>query len=241
MTTNLKVEMWPILKVFSYAENARLHSDEQISAIAKSITEFGFVNPCLVDAKGVLIAGHCRVLSAKTLGMKTVPVIRLGYLSDVQARALRLADNALPLQATWDPGRIKAELADLRMAGYEMNLLGFGDAQLLSFETWGDPLAGMPGLNAGDREPFQQMTFTLHDSQVETVKAAIGAAIALGAFDGPNQNSNGNGLARICGQFLERSRAERKREVSKGPAGRADRGAGGKRTGEANPLQRQGH
>ena len=61
----LKIETWPIGKVLPYAKNARLHSESQVEALAKSITEFGFVNPCLVDADGVLIAGHGRVLAAK--------------------------------------------------------------------------------------------------------------------------------------------------------------------------------
>ena len=61
----------------------------------------------------------------------------------------------------------------------------------------------MGKLPDGDREPFQQMTFTLHDTQVEQVKAAIVASKALGEFvDSPNENSNGNALARICETFV---------------------------------------
>ena len=91
----LKVEDWSIDRVLPYAKNARLHSPEQVAAISKSMAEFGFVNPCLIDAEGVLIAGHGRILSAKSLGMTTVPVIRLGHLTEIQARALRIADNQL--------------------------------------------------------------------------------------------------------------------------------------------------
>lgn len=71
--SELKIKTWPIGRVLAYAKNARLHSDEQIDIVAN----------------GVLIAGHCRVLSSKKLGMKTVPVIKLGYLTEQQARALR--------------------------------------------------------------------------------------------------------------------------------------------------------
>jgi len=60
-----------------YAENARTHSPTQVAQIAASIAEFGFVNPVLVDAEGVLIAGHGRVMAAKQLGLATVPVLRL--------------------------------------------------------------------------------------------------------------------------------------------------------------------
>lgn len=64
---------------------------------------------------------------------------------------------------------------------------------------WGDAFGGLP---EGDRAPFQQMTFTLHDEQVEQVKAAMEAAKAMGPFDSENENSNGNALARVCETFL---------------------------------------
>lgn len=138
----IKIEMVPIGDVLAYAKNARLHSDAQVDLVAKSITEFGFVNPCLVDKDSVLIAGHCRVISDNKLGMKTVPVIRLGYLTEDQARALRLADNALPAQATWDVELIQAEIASLRLVGFDIPLLGFSDVQL---QEWGLAADGSVG------------------------------------------------------------------------------------------------
>jgi DNA modification methylase len=129
----LKIETWPIEKVINYARNARLHDEIQVKAIAASITEFGFINPCLVDPNGVLIAGHGRVLACKHLGRETIPVIRLGHLTEIQIKALRIADNQLPTQASWSPELLRLELNDLQLAGYEMQLLGFDDVQLVSF------------------------------------------------------------------------------------------------------------
>ncbi len=129
----LKIEQWPIGKVFSYARNARLHSDEQVSLVANSIKEFGFVNPCLVDANGVLIAGHCRILASKQLGMKTVPVIKLGHLTEQQARAYRIADNSLPMRASWDNLLMLDELKSLKLENYDIPLLGFTEMDLLKF------------------------------------------------------------------------------------------------------------
>jgi len=140
-TADLAVEQWPIEKVLPYAQNARLHSPEQVTAITKSIKEFGFVNPCLVDAEGVLIAGHGRILGAKSIGMKTVPVIRLGHLTEQQARALRIADNQLPMLATWDAALMKSELESLQLDGYDVNLLGFDNYQLAEFMS--PPNAGL--------------------------------------------------------------------------------------------------
>ena len=121
----LKVEQIAIGKVHAYAKNARLHPDEQVALIASSIAEFGFVNPVLIDAKGVLIAGHGRVLAAKTLGLAEVPAIRLGHLTPAQAKAYRLADNQIPLGSSWDAALLKAELFDLSGAGFDVALTGF--------------------------------------------------------------------------------------------------------------------
>lgn len=130
----LKIEQWPIERVLPYAKNARLHSPAQVDAIEASIKEFGFINPCLVDADGMLIAGHGRILALKKSGASTVPVIRLGHLNETQSRALRIADNSLPAQATWDAALIQAEIAALRLAGFNIPLLAFPEAQL---RGWG--------------------------------------------------------------------------------------------------------
>src|ERR1700675_4307501 len=87
------VERWPLVRLLPYAANARTHPDEQIAQIAGSIAEFGFNVPCLVDDRGVLIAGHGRLLAARRLGLSEVPVIRLGHLTDAQARAFRPPAN----------------------------------------------------------------------------------------------------------------------------------------------------
>jgi DNA modification methylase len=114
-----------------YAENARTHSPSQVAQIAASIAEFGFVNPILVDADGVLIAGHGRVMAAKQLGLATVPVLRLGHLSPAQARALRLADNQIALNSGWDDALLAAEIARIRdEAVVDLDVLGFSGMEL---------------------------------------------------------------------------------------------------------------
>jgi hypothetical protein len=115
--SQLAVEHWPIDRLKAYAKNARTHSKEQVDQIAASMREFGFVNPVGVDRQGTLIWGHGRILAAAQLGMATVPVIRLGHLSDAQARALRIADNQIALNAGWDLELLKFELLELKGAG----------------------------------------------------------------------------------------------------------------------------
>lgn len=153
MTTKLKIEHWPIGKVLAYAQNARMHSEKQVDAIEASIREFGFINPVLVDAKGVLIAGHGRILALKQMGEKTVPVIRLGHLTEPQAKALRIADNALPMQATWDADMIRLEISALKLEGYDVKLLGFSEAQLRNWNVDPAPAADPNAIPAASRKP----------------------------------------------------------------------------------------
>jgi DNA modification methylase len=129
-TDALQVELWSIGRLLPYAANARTHSDEQVAQIAGSIAEFGFNVPCLVDDRGVLIAGHGRLLAARRLGLQQVPVIRLGHLTDAQARAFRLADNRIALNADWDDALLAAELERLKEDGVALDLLGFAEDEL---------------------------------------------------------------------------------------------------------------
>ena len=86
--TNLQVVTWPVEKLIPYARNARTHSAEQVAQVAASIAEFGWTNPILAGADGIVIAGHARLLAARKLGMTEVPVIVLDHLTESQRRAL---------------------------------------------------------------------------------------------------------------------------------------------------------
>ncbi|WP_439580501.1 ParB/Srx family N-terminal domain-containing protein, partial [Elioraea sp.] len=130
MQPSLQVESIPLDRVLPYAANARTHPDEQIAQIAASIAEFGFNVPVLLDDAGVLIAGHGRVLAAQRLGLDVVPAIRLGHLSEAQARAYRLADNQIALNSGWDESLLAAELRALRTDAVDLALLGFDQATL---------------------------------------------------------------------------------------------------------------
>ena len=131
MQPDLVVSSLPVARLVPYAENARTHSPSQVAQIAASIAEFGFVNPVLVDAEGVLIAGHGRVMAAKQLGLASVPVLRLGHLSPAQARALRLADNQIALNSGWDEALLAAEIARIRdEAVVDLDVLGFSGMEL---------------------------------------------------------------------------------------------------------------
>ncbi len=187
-----------------YARNSRTHSDVQINKIASSIKEFGFLNPVLIDKDNGIIAGHGRVMAAQKLGLKEVPVLQIGHLSDTQKRAYIIADNRLALDAGWDEEMLRVEFAELTDDGFNLELTGFSldEIQGMDFDD-GDEV-GMPDLPDGDKEPFQQKTFTLHDEQAAIVDDAVTLARTNPLVDtGLNENSNGNALALICSQWLE--------------------------------------
>jgi hypothetical protein len=119
------VERWPTERLISYARNARTHDAEQVEQIAASIREWGWTNPVLVAEDGTIIAGHGRVLAAKKLRIKEVPVMVAAGWSDAQKRAYALADNKLALNAGWDLALLSLELNELEEIGFELDLTGF--------------------------------------------------------------------------------------------------------------------
>lgn len=149
-----KVEHWPTDRLKKYARNARTHTGSQVDAVAASIMEFGFTNPLLVDADGVLIAGHCRLAAAQKLGLPEVPVIVLGHLSEAQRRAYVIADNQLALQSGWDLSILEAELESLQVDGFDVDLLGF-DVDELS-KMLGGEFDGADDDDEGDDDVFDR-------------------------------------------------------------------------------------
>ena len=132
-----KIEHWPLARLLPYARNARTHSDDQVAQIAASIVEFGFTNPCLVGADGVLVAGHGRLLAARKLGLDTVPVVVLDHLTPIQRRALVIADNRIAENSGWDDAMLRTELESLQADGFDLDLTGFDPdalAELLAGE-----------------------------------------------------------------------------------------------------------
>jgi DNA modification methylase len=123
-----KIVLRPTAELHPHAGNARAHSPEQLEQIKASMQAFGFTNPLLVDGQGVLIAGHGRLEAALALGIAKVPVIVLKHLDAAHKEALRLADNRIAENATWDQALLRDALAGLQQAG-EVDLLAIGFSQ----------------------------------------------------------------------------------------------------------------
>ena len=106
------VEMLPVGQVKENPNNSRTHPKKQIRKLAKNIQLFGFTNPLLVDEKSVLLAGHARLAAAKSIGLATVPVLRICGLSEARKTALLFSDNRLGEDARWDRERLAIEGED---------------------------------------------------------------------------------------------------------------------------------
>lgn len=129
MDLQLHVNYTPVGTLRPSEKNARTHTKQQIQQIARSIKEFGFINPVLVDATGTVIAGHGRLLAARQLGLTQVPTIGIEHLSEPERRAYRLADNKIAENAGWDSGLLKIELSALSAVEFDF------DVELSGFST----------------------------------------------------------------------------------------------------------
>ena len=128
----MKIAQWDIEKVKPYDKNPR-RNDKAVEAVAKSIHEFGFRQPIVVDKDGVIVVGHTRYKAAMKLGLKTVPVHVAADLTPQQARAYRIADNRTNEAAVWDVDLLPIELGELRDGGADLKLLGFTDKELAEY------------------------------------------------------------------------------------------------------------
>lgn len=155
-----KVERKPIEQLIPYANNARTHSDEQISQIAASMNEWGWTNPVLVDEGGMIIAGHGRVLAARKLGFEDAPVMTATGWTEAQKKAYVLADNQLTLNAGWDNDILATELQGLGELDFNLDLLGFDAGTLAGL------LEPNPGLTDPDDVPEVEETAITQDGDL---------------------------------------------------------------------------
>lgn len=110
-----------------YENNPRTHSEAQIDRLVRSLKEFGFTNPVLIDKNLNVVAGHGRLLAAEILDLEKIPTISLEHLTEDQRKAYVIADNQLALASGWDDDLLQSELAALADAGFDLTVLGWGD------------------------------------------------------------------------------------------------------------------
>lgn len=146
-----------VSELIPYARNSRTHSDAQVSKIASSIKEFGFLNPVITDGQKGIVAGHGRLMAAQKIGMDEVPTIDASHLTEAQRRAYVIADNRLALDAGWDDEMLKIELGDLDAEGFDLSLTGFDLDEIASL-TADEPTEGLTDEDAVPEAPEQPVT-----------------------------------------------------------------------------------
>ena len=130
-----------IEKIKTYSKNAKKHSDKQIKQVANSIKRFGFVQPIVVDKNNEVIIGHCRLESAKILGLKECPVVMLENLTDQEVKALRLADNKLN-ESPWD---LDLAIEELKTIDIDLvDLTGFDKDLIIEPDNKDDEVPEVP-------------------------------------------------------------------------------------------------
>ena len=125
----MKVEQRKTADIKPYDKNPR-DNDGAVEAVARSIREYGFRQPIVVDADGVIIVGHTRWKAAQKLGLDEVPVHVATDLTPTQIKAYRIADNKVAELASWDMDLLPIELSELRGMDVDLELLGFSPEEL---------------------------------------------------------------------------------------------------------------
>jgi ParB-like chromosome segregation protein Spo0J len=156
--------------VLPYANNPKSHPDEQVEEIMASISQFGFVNPVLLDGDNCVIAGHGRLAAAERLGIEWIPAIRLKHLSAEQVIALRIADNAIPAKGVWNAELLEEELATLRNVQFDLGSLGLDDIKMPEIE---DVLTAPPKTQRAKTTIF----VSVKNEDVNKARKAITAAL----------------------------------------------------------------
>ena len=186
-------------------KNARKRTDRSAELIKQSLERYGAARSIVIDEDNRILAGNGTVDGAKAAGIKNVRIIdtegdeiiaiRRTGLSEDEKVGLALADNRTSDLSEWDQEMLHHLSKEHDLAPwFEQTDL---DALLEDAE------AAFPELDDGDKQPFQQMAFTLHDDQAVIVQEALTKAKAMGSFDESiNENSNGNALARVAELFL---------------------------------------
>lgn len=182
-------------EIIPYEKNPR-KNDGAVKYVKKSIKQFGFKVPIVIDSEGVIVAGHTRYKASLELGLKSVPCIVADDLTSKQIKAYRLADNKTAEFAEWDFNILEAELFDLKLS-FNMDDFGFEIDSILD-EGFGEDFS----LPDGDKGELCQMTFTFHNEQAEVIRRAL---LEVGECEETfgNTNKNGNSLYEVVRQWEE--------------------------------------
>jgi ParB-like chromosome segregation protein Spo0J len=199
----MNIERIAIADLSQDPANARVHPERNLAAITASLRRFGQQTPIVIDKSNVVRKGNGTLQAAIAMGWDSIDCIRT-ELTSSDAIAYAIADNRSSELAELDDDVLAAQLQGLLTDDEALlEAAGFDEDELNEMlEQFDADEIEPPGLADGDREPFRQMTFTVHDSQFEVIEAALKAAKSQGGGESVvNENSNGNALAFVCEAF----------------------------------------
>ena len=179
--------------------------DPDFEKIARSIEQFGYVDPLVVNKDGTVIGGHQRLRVLQDMGAEEADVVVLD-LDKEREKALNIALNKIT--GDWDPVKLTEVIGDLDLEDYDLSLTGYTEKELEAIlaEVRLDPDSLTDEFELPDRETVlaHTMNVTMHKDQIEIVKAAIDAAIADGDVETfGNDDRNGNGLYKVVSEWLD--------------------------------------
>lgn len=147
-TPSIRSGTAPLAKFVRYPSNPRTHPPAQLALLSELLKRYGPDQDIVVDEKFVILKGHGRLDAAFIAGLTDFPYKQHLNLSEADKRAIRIADNQVALLSGWDRDLVRSEIVDLRAAGYDVALLGFGDAELVQFEKLPGPPADFKSFGA---------------------------------------------------------------------------------------------
>lgn len=190
----LKIEYVDINSIKPYEKNAKLHPEEQIEQIKKSIEQFGMDDPIGIW-KDEIVEGHGRLIACKELGFTEVPIIRLDHLTDEERKAYTLAHNKLTMNSDFDFNILDSELAELNI---DMSDFGFENIDI-NVEDYGTEFE----LPDGQKGNIEQITFTLASEQATLIRSALDLVKEEIKETFGNENKNGNAIYEVVRQWVE--------------------------------------
>lgn len=214
------VQLRDAASLIPYARNSNRHPAAQLAKLVRSLVEYGWTNPILIDVDGGIVAGHGRLMAARdvystggTLRMAggapiplgQVPVIVCDGWTPAQKRAYVLADNRIALDAELDDQIMAAELAELDGDGFDLSLTGLDDDEierlLGQIGEGGETLETEGGSEPEDDDGLERLTLKVTPEQAEQIRAAIAAARKQWPCDG-----DGDALERVCVTWMRVAR-----------------------------------
>ncbi len=126
MKNEMKIVYKQLNELRAYENNPR-NNDNAVAAVAASLEKFGWKQPIVIDAEGVIVCGHTRYKAAQRLGMQAAPCVIADDLTEDEIRAYRLADNKTAELAGWDFDKLDAELEELAAVDFDMTAFGLDD------------------------------------------------------------------------------------------------------------------